>query len=216
MNLFSTGAAVGLVVLVFQDGHGEHLLGFVSPGFIQAYMPLLVFALLFGVSMDYEVFLVRRMQEEWRRTHDNRAAIVGGVEHTARPIVAAAAIMVAVFGSFVTADFLEIKQLGFALAVAVAIDATLVRLVLVPALMGMLGVRNWWLPASLERVLPPVYMTEHLLTDRPVFVDKATFRSGAIDPVAVTHDSLGVAPVDGAVLGYDDVAAARHPPFDNR
>ncbi len=154
MNLVSTAAAIGLVVLVFQDGHGEHLLGFTSPDFIQAYMPLLIFALLFGISMDYEVFLVRRMQEEWRRTHDNRAAIVTGVEHTARPIVAAAAILVTIFGSFVTANFLEIKQLGFALAIAIAIDATLVRLVLVPAVMCMLGDGNWWFPAPLARALP--------------------------------------------------------------
>jgi putative drug exporter of the RND superfamily len=152
MNMFSTAAAIGLVVLVFQDGHGEHLLGFTSPGYIQTYMPLLVFALLFGLSMDYEVFLVRRMQEEWRRTGDNRRAVMEGVEHTARPIVAAAAIMVAVFGCFVTADLLEIKQLGFALAIAVIVDATLVRLILVPAVMVMLGVWNWWLPSRLTQI----------------------------------------------------------------
>jgi putative drug exporter of the RND superfamily len=160
MNLVSTAATLGLVVWVFQDGHAEHLLGFTSPGFIQSYMPLLVFALLFGLSMDYEVFLVRRMQEEWRRTRDNRSAVISGVEHTARPIVAAASIMVVVFGSFVTVDLLEIKQIGFALAVAVAIDATLVRLVLVPAVMCMLGVWNWWLPATLERILPTADFAE--------------------------------------------------------
>jgi putative drug exporter of the RND superfamily len=156
MNLLVTGAALGLVVLVFQDGHGEHLLGFTSTGFVQAPLPLLVFALLFGLSMDYEVFLIRRIQEERRRTHDNRLAVAAGIEHTARPITAAAAIMVAVFGSFVTATLLEVKQLGFALAVAIALDATLIRLVLVPAVMRLLGARNWWLPAPLARVLPDV------------------------------------------------------------
>jgi RND superfamily putative drug exporter len=156
MNLLSTGAAVGLVVLIFQDGHGEHLLNFTSPGFVQAYIPLFVFALVFGLSMDYEVFLVRRMQEGWKATGDNQIAVATGVEHTARSISAAAAIMVAVFGSFVFADLLEIKQLGFALAVAVAIDATLVRLVLVPALMCFAGAWNWWLPAPLARLLPDV------------------------------------------------------------
>lgn len=213
MNLFSTGAAIGLVVLIFQDGHGEHLLGFTSPGFIQAYMPLLVFALLFGFSMDYEVFLVRRMQEQWRKTHSNRAAIVSGVEHTARPIVAAAAIMVAVFGSFATADFLEIKQLGLALAIAIAIDATLVRLVLVPAVMCMLGAWNWWCPARLERMLRSVDPTEQPSVSQHIPWDKVPFRSEGLDPVAVTPDSLGAASADGSVLGYEDEARVRHPLF---
>lgn len=154
MNLLATGATLGLVVLIFQDGHGERLLGFASPGFVQAYLPMFLFVLLFGLSMDYEVFLIRRMQETWRETADNRLAVASGVEHTARPISAAAAIMVAVFGSFLTANILELKQFGFALAGAVAIDATLIRLALVPALMCLFGDRNWWLPASLGRVLP--------------------------------------------------------------
>ena len=154
MNLLATGATLGLVVLIFQEGHGERLFGFSSPGFIQSFLPLCMFVLLFGLSMDYEVFLIRRMQETWRMTADNRLAVISGVEHTARPITAAAAIMVAVFGSFLTANVLELKQLGFALAAAIAIDATLVRLVLVPALMRMLGARNWWLPVRLGRILP--------------------------------------------------------------
>jgi RND superfamily putative drug exporter len=156
MNLLATGATLGLVVLVFQDGHGESLLDFTSVGFVQAFLPMSMFVLLFGLSMDYEVFLIRRMQESWRTTGDNRRAVVAGVEHTARSISAAAAIMVAVFGSFVTADALELKQFGFALAGAIAIDATLVRLVLVPALMCLLGERNWWLPAGMARLLPRV------------------------------------------------------------
>jgi putative drug exporter of the RND superfamily len=154
MNLLATGATLGLVVLIFQDGHGERLLGFSSPGFIQAYLPLCMFVLLFGLSMDYEVFLIRRMQETWRQTADNRRSVASGIEHTARPISAAAAIMVAVFGSNVTAQILEVKQFGFALAAAIAIDATLVRLVLVPALMCLLDARNWWLPERLDRFLP--------------------------------------------------------------
>jgi len=146
MNLLATGATVGIVILVFQDGHGEHLLGFTSTGFIQVYLPLSIFALLFGLSMDYEIFLIRRMRETWLATHDNELAVATGVEHTARPISAAAAIMVVVFGSFVTANVLELKQFGFGLALAIALDATLVRLVLVPALMRLFGARNWWLP----------------------------------------------------------------------
>ncbi|MGA7705357.1 MAG: MMPL family transporter, partial [Solirubrobacteraceae bacterium] len=154
MNLLATGATLGLVVVIFQDGHGEGLLGFASPGYIQTYLPLFMFVMLFGLSMDYEVFLIRRMQEAWVKTGDNRFAVASGVEHTARPITAAAAIMVAVFGSFVTVGILELQQFGFALAAAIAIDATLIRLVLVPALMCLLGQRNWWLPAWLERRLP--------------------------------------------------------------
>ena len=154
MNLLATGATMGLLVLVFQEGYGQHLLGFVSPGFIQTYLPMGVFALLFGLSMDYEVFLIRRMQETWLQTGDNRLAVATGLEHTARPVSTAAAIMVVVFGSFVTANTMEAKQFGFALATAVAIDATLIRLILVPALMRLLGAWNWWLPPSVARRLP--------------------------------------------------------------
>jgi putative drug exporter of the RND superfamily len=146
MNLLATGATVGIVIWIFQSGHGERLLGFQSTGFIQVYLPLSIFALLFGLSMDYEVFLIRRMRETWLATRDNELAVATGVEHTARPISAAAAIMVVVFGSFATANVLELKQFGLGLALAIAIDATLIRLILVPALMRLFGARNWWLP----------------------------------------------------------------------
>jgi RND superfamily putative drug exporter len=160
MNLLATGAMLGIVVYVFQEGHGQRLFGFTSTGFIQCFVPLTVFALVYGLSMDYEVFLIRRIQEEWKRTHENRRSVAIGVEHTARPIAAAAAIMVAVFGSFVTANLLELKQLGFAVAVGIAIDATVIRLVLVPALMRVFGSWNWWMPARLERILPKLEPTE--------------------------------------------------------
>ncbi len=154
MNLLATGATMGLVVWVFQDGHGQRLLGFTSTGYIQFTVPMVMFALLFGLSMDYEVFLIRRVQEEWRKTGDNTLAVAAGIEHTARSITAAAAIMVTVFGSFMLGDLLEVKQLGFALSVAILLDATLIRLLLVPAAMRLLGRWNWWLPAWLARVLP--------------------------------------------------------------
>ncbi|MFH5245442.1 MMPL family transporter [Antrihabitans spumae] len=147
MNLLATGAALGLTVAVFQWGIGESVLGFTSTGFLQVYLPTVVFAILFGLSMDYEVFVIRRMREYWDTTGDNEHAVAAGLTHTARPITAAAAIMVVVFGSFVTADVLELKQIGFALALAVAIDAIIVRLILVPALMRLFGRWNWWLPA---------------------------------------------------------------------
>lgn len=148
LNLLATGAALGITVAVFQYGYGESLLRFQSAGFLQVYLPMLVFAVLFGLSMDYEVFLVRRMKEAWDRHPDNAAAVAEGLRHTARPITAAAAIMVAVFAAFLTADVLELKQIGFALAVAVAIDAIIVRLVLVPAFMQLFGRWNWWLPGQ--------------------------------------------------------------------
>ncbi len=157
MNLLATGAALGITVAVFQWGYGESLLNFESTGFVQVFLPTMVFAVLFGLSMDYEVFLIRRMKESWdgdRNSEsgpDNEKAVVDGIQHTARPITAAAAIMVVVFGSFVTADVLELKQIGFALALAIAIDSVIIRLILVPALMRLFGQWNWWLPQIRRR-----------------------------------------------------------------
>lgn len=155
MNLLVTLAALGLTIVVFQWGLGEDVLGFESPGFVQLYLPTLVFAVLFGLSMDYEVFLVGRMREYWLATGSNERAVAAGLAHTGRPITAAAAIMVVVFGSFVTATTLELKQIGFALSIAIALDAILVRMVLVPALMRTFGRWNWWLPGA-SAPPPPV------------------------------------------------------------
>ncbi|SKU60558.1 putative RND superfamily drug exporter [Mycobacteroides abscessus subsp. massiliense] len=146
MNLLSTGAALGITVAVFQWGYGQSILNFTSTGFLQVYLPLAVFCIIFGLSMDYEVFLIRRIKEHWEQLRDNTESVAFGIEHTARPITTAAAIMVAIFSSFLTADILELKQFGLALSVAVALDALLVRLILVPALMQLLGKWNWWLP----------------------------------------------------------------------
>lgn len=154
MNLLATVASYGALVWVFQQGHLAGLFDFTPKGTIQTYLPLVLFALLFGLSMDYEIFLVRRIQEEWRRSGDNTHAVAVGLEHTGLQITAAAGIMVAVFGAFVTASVLELKQIGFAFAFAVLIDATIIRLVLVPALMRLTGRYNWWLPHWLERRLP--------------------------------------------------------------
>jgi RND superfamily putative drug exporter len=148
MNLLATAASVGIAVAVFQWGYLHRLLGFTSVGYLQVYIPITVFVMLFGLSMDYEVFLIRRMQETWQETGDNQLAVATGIEHTARPIAAAATIMVVVFGSFLSAHVLELKQFGLALAVAVALDASLIRLVLVPAVMRLLGHWNWWLPGA--------------------------------------------------------------------
>ena len=159
LNLLATSAALGITVFVFQEGHLSELLGFSSVGTLQAFLPVTIFALLFGLSMDYEVFLVRRMQEEWQRSGDNDHAVAVGLDRTARQITAGAAIMAAVFGSFLVADVLELKQFGFSLAVAVIIDATLIRMVLVPAAMGIARRANWWLPPAVARRLPTVMTT---------------------------------------------------------
>jgi RND superfamily putative drug exporter len=154
MNLLTSGAAFGAAVWIFQEGHGADLLGVERTGFIQVILPLFAFALVFGLSMDYQVFMLSRMREEWDRTGDNRAAVQLGLTRTAKVITAAATIMVVVFASFMFTRILEIKQMGFMLALAVLIDATIVRLLLVPSLMRLLGRWNWWLPGWLDRILP--------------------------------------------------------------
>ncbi|MBS2962965.1 MMPL family transporter [Actinocrinis puniceicyclus] len=157
MNLLTCAGAFGAAVLVFQDGHGAALVGASRTGFVQVMLPLFSFALVFGLSMDYEIFMISRMREEWRHCGDNRRAVRLGLARSARVITAAAAIMVVVFASFMFTGVLEIKQLGFMLALAVLIDASIVRLLLVPALMRLMGRWNWWLPARLDRTLPGSY-----------------------------------------------------------
>jgi putative drug exporter of the RND superfamily len=154
MNLLSVAAAFGVVVAVFQWGWGAELIGVDRTGPIEAFLPVMVFAILFGLSMDYEVFLVSRIYEEWHKRGDNREAITHGLAATGRTITAAAAIMVLVFGAFVLGGERVIKLFGIGLASAVFFDALIVRSVLVPGLMLMVGKANWWLPAWLERVLP--------------------------------------------------------------
>ncbi len=160
MNLLSVGAAYGLLVLVFQEGYGEALFGFESTGTIQVDLPLFTFALLFGLSMDYEVFLLSRIKEEWEKTGDTNEAVAYGLEHTARTITSAAAIMVVVFTAFAFTSMIEVQQIGFALAVAILIDATLIRILLVPATMRLMGHWNWWLPTWLDRRLPEIPLSE--------------------------------------------------------
>lgn len=154
MNLLTCGSTLGLFVVTFQFGVGERVLGFHGDGIIQVYLPLLLFAIVFGVSTDYEVFLVRRIQEIYHRTGDNTASVAAGVQRTARPIFVAAAVLVAVSVSLLPSPVVELKEFGFALLVAIVIDATIVRLVLVPAVMRVLGRWNWWWPRPLRTVLP--------------------------------------------------------------
>lgn len=150
MNLLSVGAAYGLMVAIFQHGFGNQLFGFAQVEVIEAWIPLFLFSVLFGLSMDYQVFLVSRIQERYRATGDNRAAVYQGVGTTGRLITGAALIMVAVFGGFALGDLVMFQQMGFGLAAAVLIDATVVRSVLVPATMVLLDRWNWYLPPFLQ------------------------------------------------------------------
>jgi RND superfamily putative drug exporter len=154
MNLLSVAAGFGVVVAVFQWGWGASLIGVDSTGPIEAFVPVLTFAILFGLSMDYEVFLVSRMYEEWHKRRDNREAVVHGLAATGRTITAAAAIMVLVFAAFVLGGFRVIKLFGVALAAAILLDALIVRSILIPGLMLVVGDRNWALPKFLDRRLP--------------------------------------------------------------
>jgi putative drug exporter of the RND superfamily len=154
MNLLSIGAAYGVIVAVFQWGWLKGLIGVEETVPIVSFMPMMLFAILFGLSMDYEVFLLSRVREEYVRRRNNDAAVVEGISATARVITSAALIMISVFAAFVLGDDPIIKMFGLGLATAVFIDATIVRIVLVPATMKLLGDWNWWLPGWLDRLLP--------------------------------------------------------------
>ena len=156
MNLLSIAASYGVLTAVFQWGWLSGLIGLSGPVPIVSYVPLFMFAILFGLSMDYEVFLVSQIQEHLHAGEDNKSAVVSGLLTGARVITAAAAIMVFVFGSFVLNGDPTIKQFGVGLAVAVILDATVVRCLLVPAVMVLMGKANWWMPGWLRRVVPKI------------------------------------------------------------
>jgi RND superfamily putative drug exporter len=156
MNLLSIAASYGVLTVVFQWGWGGSLLGIDHAVAVSSWIPILTFAILFGLSMDYEVFLLSRIREDWLRTGDATGSVERGLASTGRVISSAAAIMVVVFLGFSTEADTVVKQLGFGMAVAIVLDATVVRMVLVPATMTMLGKWNWWLPAWLDRLLPTI------------------------------------------------------------
>jgi RND superfamily putative drug exporter len=161
MNLLSIGAAYGVVVAVFQWGWLKTVIGIDKTGPIDAWVPMMLFAIVFGLSMDYEVFLLSRMKEEYDRTKNNATAVADGLTATARVITAAALIMVCVFSAFVFGDDRSIKLFGLGLAAAVFVDATFVRMLLVPATMELLGDRNWWIPKWLDKLLPKIDVEGH-------------------------------------------------------
>jgi len=173
MNLLSIGAAFGVVVWVFQDGHLSDLLGFTPTGTIDASQPILMVAILFGLSMDYEVFLLSRMREQWDKLGDNTAAVATGVQRTGAIITAAALLLCVVVGAFATSGITFIKMIGVGMLVALIVDATLVRLLLVPATMRLLGRANWWAPRPLRKLYARYGFHESDDLDEPVLVPPA-------------------------------------------
>ena len=188
MNLLSIAAAYGVTVALFQWGWGSDITD-VQPGPIEPWVPMMLFAVVFGLSMDYEVFLLSRIREEWRRTGDSRTSVADGLAATAKVITAAAAIMVVVFGSFMLEFERTMKMMGTGLAVAILFDATIVRMVLVPATMELLGDRNWWLPRWLDRILPNLDVEG--TSDRIDWPPEDPGDEGPYETVAAAHSASG-------------------------
>jgi RND superfamily putative drug exporter len=154
MNALSVAAAYGVLVMVFQWGWFDPVTGYESLGYVQAITPALLLAVVFGLSMDYEVFMLSRIKERYHATHDTQQAVAQGLAASAKTISSAALIMVAVFAIFAGTGVPQVKEIGVGLAVAIALDATIVRLVLVPTTMQLMGDFNWWIPKWLDRRLP--------------------------------------------------------------
>jgi RND superfamily putative drug exporter len=163
MNLLSIGAAYGIVALSTNGSivGNNPIVDIREPLPVPGFIPMMMFAILFGLSMDYEVFLLSRIREEYDRTGDNATAVAEGLASTARVITAAAAIMVSVFGAFLLGEIVFVKMVGLGLATAIFVDATIVRMVLVPATMELLGDKNWWYPAWLDRITPRISVEGH-------------------------------------------------------
>jgi RND superfamily putative drug exporter len=186
LNLLATGAAFGVARLVFQNGALQGLLGFESQGFVDAWAPIFFFALVFALAMDYTVFLLTTIKEAHERTGDARQAVVDGLAGTGRVINAAAAVMVVVFMTFALAGPIPPKEMGFILAVAVLLDATLVRLLLQPVVLRLLGSHAWWMPAWLDRVLPNVGLSHEMPAQ-----ERSVAKRGAAWHVAPANDQAG-------------------------
>jgi RND superfamily putative drug exporter len=168
MNTLSLGAAFGAIVLIFQDGYLADLLGFTPTGTLETWVPVLVFMFAFGLSMDYEVFLLARIKEFHDAGLPNDRAVVSGLQRSGKIITSAALVMVVVFGGFAAGRMLGIKEMGLALAIAIAVDATLVRCLLVPATMTLMGRWNWWAPGPLRRLHDRVGLRERQPEKVPV------------------------------------------------
>lgn len=160
MNLLSLSVCYGMLVYIFQEGHFSTVLGFESVGFTDMNLPILIFFILFGLSMDYEIFLLTRIHEYYNKTKDNKKSVALGLEKSARIITSAALILVVVAGAFVSADLVFIKAFGLGTALAIIVDTTLIRLLLVPATMRLLGNWNWYIPKWLDKLLPRIDFRE--------------------------------------------------------
>ena len=158
MNLLSVAAAYGVAAYFLEGGWAGRLIGIDTPTPLPSFVPVIMFALLFGLSMDYEVFLISRVREAWVRTGDNSQAVTTGLANTGRVITAAAAIMVVVFAAIVASDQIQIKVAGIGMVAAILVDATIIRMLLVPAIMHLLGRTNWWLPREIKRRLPQLHI----------------------------------------------------------
>ncbi len=185
MNLLSVAAAYGVMVAVFQWGWGSSLLGLPHAVPVSSWVPILMFTILFGLSMDYHVFLLSRIREDWLATGEAHGSVVRGLALTGRIITSAAAIMVAVFIGFALDADITVKMMGFGMAVAVFVDATLVRMVLVPASMSLLGQANWWLPGWLDRLLPNLEIDKEYPAEPAGSTESAADESPApVEPAA--------------------------------
>ncbi len=183
LNLLSIGAAYGVLVMVFQWGWGKDLIGLESTVPIVSFIPMFMFAILFGLSMDYEVFLLSRVREEYLATGDNDASVIHGISSTARVITSAALIMISVFGGFVMGDDPIMKMFGLGLATAILVDSTVVRIVLVPATMKLMGDANWWIPGWLDRILPTIDIDGEASLPEPEYEPVPSIEGHADDPV---------------------------------
>ena len=194
LNMLSIAGAYGIVVAVFQWGWLGGLTG-IEPAPIEPFIPMMMFAIVFGLSMDYEVFLLSRIKEEYERTGDARNSVADGLAATARVISAAAAIMVVVFGSFLLEDGRIVRVFGTGLGMAVLLDATLVRMLLVPATMELLGERNWWIPRWLDRRLPHLHVEgspEHEAMLERALADHARATGAPDDEPGPAREPVGV------------------------
>jgi len=178
LNLLSVGAAYGVLVMVFQWGWGSGLIGLESTVPIVPFLPIFMFAILFGLSMDYEVFLLSRVREHYLVTRENDSSVIHGLAGTARVITSAALIMISVFLGFVLGDDPATKMFGLGLATAIFVDATIVRMLLVPATMQLMGDANWWIPVWLDRLLPAVDLEGEAGLPEPEVSGRASGRRG--------------------------------------
>ena len=215
MNLLSIAAAYGVVTVIFQWGWGDFLIGLDGPVPIDSYIPMMMFAVLFGLSMDYEVFLLTAFREHWALTGDMKVAVRRGLADSGRLVTAAALIMVVVFASFILSDHATVKMFGVGLATAVAVDATIVRCLLVPAIMVLAAKGTWWLPAWLDRLLPQLHVEGDPNALESIASDDRD-RSFARRPVALQRPVVVVGTAVGVALAWFLVSRLPALPFDAR